>query len=738
MAKEEPPKKYKYHRPGSRKSRIRIVFESDGLAAAGKLAKELETKDTTFRAWARDWEKEARGETPTWRLKQQAMKADKITSSDLSNSGSAFEVAGVGQEGEEPVEHKNGANQLTKLSRGKNTKEGSTLTHANPFVSFLRHYGPIPASDNMYDELIQTEIDRYGISPPIAIQPARLSELLENFKSKSPNNVILTGTAGDGKTYHCRRVWEEFGGAATIWQRGEKIARLDLGECDAKLVIIKDLSELTAREKAEVFPKLAAAVRGDKSDEVFLVAANDGQLVASWRDWAEQEGDQALAHFKILEEMLVEERSTDSRLRLRLYNLSRLDPSEHFDALIEQIVEHSQWKGCEGCELYLETGNSTCPIQLNRQHLRAGEGETTFRKRLGELLRLAGANRMHLPIRDLLLLGVNIIMGDQRPGQPLLTCKTAKNRAAKKMYAQTNPFANAFGANLSEKDKQKYQAFTVLDNFGIGRETDNRYDNLLIYGPYNEKERYHELVESDPFYGAPAYQNYLRDYLEGERESVREFMGALERQRRRLFFTLPEGAELDPWRLSVYRSAGALLEFASKLSAGDDVAGYVETLVRGLNRTFCGMMIDDGSQLYLASSGGDGRGRIASVLNYGIRIGVSRRDIYCTFELGENNLTPSFVVIDPTKSNDARRVDCIDLQLTHFEFLMRVAHGSLPSSFSRQCYEDFLDFKLRLIKRLDLELGEVDDPKEVALHAITVDENGRAQIDDIRIRVGAS
>lgn len=215
-------------------------------------------------------------------------------------------------------------------------------------------------------------------------------------------------------------------------------------------------------------------------------------------------------------------------------------------------------------------------------------------------------------------------------------------------------------------------------------------------------------------------------------------MGALERQRRRLFFTLSDDADLDPWGLSVYRSAGALLDFANKLSAGDDVAAYIEMLVRGLNRTFCGMMIDDGSQLFLASSGGDGRGRIASVLNHTIRTGVSRRDIYCAFELGDDLLTPSLVVIDPTGKEDDRRVDKIDLQLTHFEFLIRVAHGSLPSSFSRQCYEDFLDFKLRLIERLDLLLGEVGDPREVALHAITVDENGRAQVDDIRIRVSAS
>ena len=33
------------------------------------------------------------------------------------------------------------------------------MSHTNGLISFLRHYGPISASDNMYDELIQAEIE---------------------------------------------------------------------------------------------------------------------------------------------------------------------------------------------------------------------------------------------------------------------------------------------------------------------------------------------------------------------------------------------------------------------------------------------------------------------------------------------------------------------------------------------------------------------------------------------------
>lgn len=611
------------------------------------------------------------------------------------------------------------------------------MSQANNFVLFLRHYGPIPASDNMYDELIQIEINRHQIDPPIQIEPARLKDLIDNFEGAEPINVILTGTAGDGKTYHCRRVWEHFGGDKSQWQSGKKIATLNLPHTGKRLVIIKDLSELRDEEKASLIPELASAVSGTNRDAVYLVAANDGQLVASWRDWAEPTGGKAFSDFRSLEAMLVEDRIHDPSLRLRLYNLSRMDASTHFDALVDQVTEHSQWQGCQGCELINAAGTTSCPIRLNRELLRGGVTKSPFRQRLSDLLRLAGVNRMHLPIRDLLLLAVNIILGDQKAGKPLLTCRSAKNRAKQFDYATTNPYANVFGSNLPEKERQKYQAFTTLDSFGVGRETDNAFDNLLIYGRYSEIDRYKKLVDNDPYYGGPAYRVYLRDYLEGARESTREFMVALERQRRRLFFSLTSDPKLDPWRLSVYRSAGQLLEFAERVETGGDITRLVEQLVRGLNRTFCGMMIDDGTQVYLASSGGDGRGRIASVLNYELRTTVHRRNIYMCFGLADDGLTPRISVIDPTQPEGNQLIDQVDLQLTHFEYLMRVACGSLPASFSRQCYEDFLDFKLRLIERLDELIGNENDEREVALRAITVDANGRPLVDDIRIRVGA-
>ena len=608
------------------------------------------------------------------------------------------------------------------------------MGHTNSFVSFLRHYGPIPASDNMYDELIQSEIDRHGIDPPIRIAPAHLDELLGNFADPNPRNVVLTGTAGDGKTYHCRCVWEHFGGAPEQWREGRKIVSLQLPASKRTLTIVKDLSELTRDEKDDVLTGLAHAVATSDGNDVYLVAANDGQLLSSWRDWAEQQGHDARRVFKIVEDMLVEERTRDEALHLDLYNLSRLDASAHFEELVQQIVEHPLWSRCQGCELFGDDGTTTCPIRINRERLRGGADGSTFRQRLRDLIRLSRANRMQLPIRDLLLLCVNILLGDRSPQRVLLTCNTARSRAKKQDYALTNPYANVLGANLPERQRQQYQVFTTLEAFGIGRETDNKFDNLLIYGAHRDSELYKEVIASDLYYGKQAYERALDDYLEGERQDGRGFIRTLARQRQRLFFSLQTQHGLDPWRLTVYQASGMFLEFVDALAEDRVLPAIGEQLVLGLNRTFCGMMIDDGTVLYLTSSGGDGRGRISSLLNHELPTTQHRRDPYLRFAIASDLRSPCLEVVDPIGGRD-EVLGSLVLQLTHFEYLVRVAGGSLPASFSRQCHEDFLDFKLRMIKRLDEALAEQASGSEAILHALTVDGRGRLQSE--RIRIGA-
>jgi hypothetical protein len=66
---------------------------------------------------------------------------------------------------------------------------------------------------------------------------------------------------------------------------------------------------------------------------------------------------------------------------------------------------------------------------------------------------------------------------------------------------------------------------------------------------------------------------------------------------------------------------------------------------------------------------------------------------------------------------------------------MRVASGSLPASFARQCYEDFLDFKLRAIKLLGECFSPLEEEDLITLRILSVADDGRSTKNEIDVKV---
>lgn len=614
------------------------------------------------------------------------------------------------------------------------------MSYRNPFIDFLAAYGPQAASENMYDEHIQASVRQHGIDKPIEIPPPRVEELCRNFESDSPISIVLTGTAGDGKTFHCRRVFEHLCERIEDWYSGAKIPQTYLPASGKKLRVVKDLSELTPEEKTDVLDAMAASLLGTDTGTVFLVAANDGQLVASWRDWARERSAEAQTLFETIQSLLIQSAHTAEAVkgpdnRLALYNLSVLDVEKVFGQLLEQILEHPGWDRCAGCILYSADSPlpTTCPIRINRERLRFASEQNTFRERLLGLLDLSAAGGHHLPIRHLLLLAVNVLLGDKRVGSPLLTCRRAQNRASNADYAATNPYANVFGANLDGRDRHQYQAFTVLDEFGVGRETTSDINQLLIFEPYKLSDRYAGLVGVDAVYGAVRYRLLLDNYLDGDRSDLKEFERALSMQRQRLFFELPDASGIDPWKLTVFRFGGQYRSFRDAVRQGNRLDAVQARLVKGLNRTFCGMMLDESREILFAASGGDGRGRIAPLLS--VEIGLRRQNHipYAQFVVPDARRVPELWILPPSQGSEP--LARLSLPPRHFEYLMRVATGSLPASFARQCYEDFLDFKLKAIKRLVECFGAIDEDDVIGLRLLSTADDGRSIKNEIDVKV---
>ena len=244
--------------------------------------------------------------------------------------------------------------------------------HRNPLVDFLRSYGPNAASDALYDEHVQAEARKHGVQE-IRISAPLVDEIGALLTSDNPTNVVLTGTAGDGKTYHIRHVaLKHLGTRPEEWPGDDLVLTFPIAS-GRELRVIRDLSELPESSKAGEIDHITRCLLGEDEQTVYLVAANDGQLLEMWRS-ASQKHDLPDAPqsrvYQLLSNMLREETEEDERgiLKVQMYNLSRRLRPDVVDEAIDCLLEHQGWdEGCQGCDLFAD--EKGCPIRTNRSLL---------------------------------------------------------------------------------------------------------------------------------------------------------------------------------------------------------------------------------------------------------------------------------------------------------------------------------------------------------------------------------
>ena len=607
--------------------------------------------------------------------------------------------------------------------------KGADLLEASStaiWVRFLRNYGPIPTNDNMYDESIQRALKRYKIVP-ITLPAQFLVPLLDNFRSEAPVSQIITGTAGDGKTYHCREVWIALGGDAAVWNQGAKIQRLALE--GRTLVIVKDLSELMDDEGAELIEAFARDVVDPASSTFYLLAANHGQLLEKLKTAPDTPTVKRLA--TVVEDLLVVGKTADAGVRLELKDLSRAPAAKMTADIIEAMTTHEGWGGCESCPSQAE--GQVCPILENRHRLMAEEEGDPFQRRLTALIELSERNGGHFPVRQLLALVANSLLGHPAARDGLMSCADVPGIQQSGRIDLASVYRNIFGENLKQSRAEKTELFKKLNLFGIGAETSNRVDNLLVYGADDpaQAEPYAALVLSDPIYGAtPAFAQAQRAYLEGDEGTDRsQFLSALRAQRQRLFFTLPDAlAETyQLWDLTVFRFAGLFLEVAEKLAAKQALPRQaLGQVVRGLNRIFTGMLVQNQDELVLATSGSYSQSKRSPLLDELISVPRAGGEEVNLIADGAGGFGVSVRLV---RGNEIPLV-VLALSPTRFEFLGRVAEGALPSSFSLECHEDLLAFKARLLReterRRELDGDDQAVDGELVLRFIELGGDGRA------------
>lgn len=608
------------------------------------------------------------------------------------------------------------------------------------WIRFLRQYGPMPRNENMFDEHIRRSAERLQVRPLAFIHPlqADILALFSNTTS-TPRVVVLTGTAGDGKSNLCGHVWAAAGGDVGKWASDSVYFRTPLGAegTGPTLHVIRDLTALPENDdenryasKGALLEDLSAALFEPGAD-IYLLAANDGQLIETWHRLG-REGCTARAH-ALFEARLMGDDDPEPSPDLAFFNLSAVSSAAVLALSIEAFTEHEGWRHCYDEAEPDGFFGPQCPIRKNYELLM----QPLLRSRLEALFRLCDYNELHTPIRRVLMLLANAVLGHPAAKDRLMLPANIRGLVASGDASRASLYANLFGANLTGTKRESLEIFDYLSRFGIGDETTNRIDNILIFGSEDDNLRpyYDVLMVQDDFYGATnGYLAAQHDYIERPEATVGDrhaFLDMLSERRRGLFFKIPQEwvDELKLWRLTVFSGAGEYLDgIAAPLAVpGGRVSRHIVTeLVRGLNRIFTGMLVSSERELLLATSLSFSGARVSQLLED--RIAVSSRG---RTEKVDISLRRGFPCLDVHLPNGAVR--WLRLNLTRYEFLMRVSGGALPGNFSRECYEDILAFKSSLLAAAHPAGSggrDYDDAQDISFRLLSLDASG-SPVDDV-------
>ena len=598
-----------------------------------------------------------------------------------------------------------------------------SLTPSSAWVRFLRTYGPTPNNLTMFDEYVAGAVGRAKVKP-IELSAPMLELMKEHISTGRPGSMLIAGTAGDGKTYHCRGLWNAIGGNEKVWADKGNIKEHKLSD-GRMAVFIKDLSEFNGEESDAPLARLERSVLGSDDSEIVIIAANHGQILDRLRDLGKRQ-NRVHPLRKQLQEYFLQ--AGEALNRLAVFDLSRNAGRKALNEVVKAVSNHSEWENCESCTL--RTQGKICPIFENRQRLTGTSDDGQFSQRLGDLVEIARLNGLHMPVRDLLALCANMILGHKDAKDGLMSCSEVSWIQDQGTLDMASVYSNAFGANLPKRRLADRPVFKAMAAFGVGTETTNSVDGLLVYGKDDSQlaDAFAKFVGIDTIYGAnPRFISAQDKYLEGEEASridggASEFIKLLEAQRRRLFFTLPDGDDGYPfWAMTIFRFAGEFLEMRDFLVSKKPVSESTRSkLVRGLNRVMTGLLLDNDDRIFIASSGGFTQSKVSVLCDTEV---PSRRQngLGLAIKLDAIAGRPTLEIALSAGSHNAVS---FDLTPVRFEFLMRVANGALPGSFSSECLEDLLAFKAKLLRKSELireiNLSSDDDESSSESNSITL------------------
>lgn len=589
----------------------------------------------------------------------------------------------------------------------------------------------------MYAETVSRQARLHGVAP-LAFEHPEAASLAQAIAPREGRltNVILTGTAGDGKTSLCNDLWHRLTGDESRTAGGErsnygKVA-LATPEGERTLHFIFEFSGFTPEqgqpwtpEQIDLLDRFARSVFDPEPSEYFVLAANDGKLVQAF-DSLPGSADTRLK--PLIETLLTRDQRTHPGAALLFLNLSRMSTRKLLIRALDCLLGRAEW-ACFEDEASDPAFSAASPLARNFQLLH----EPRIRERLQALCELCDSNGFHISIREILLLLVNGLLG-YKGGDGVARPDALRDMVRDGRHHEACIYDNLLGANLPEARRERFAVFRFLTGFRIGLETSNALDALLVFGQNDtDLQSHHQrLLADDAQYGVdPGFERLREAYLEAEedRGAAIEFHAGLIAERRRLFFRLAEDdPRFDPWMLSVFQSAGAyrshlLVPLRANLAVDP---ALLSRLVQGLNRIWTGMLAGALDRLYLTTGLDFTTARVSDLYLNAVPIELDFHGSGLRLSFDDDRHVP-VLHVHLRQDHDAT----LPLTLMRFEFLMRVANGALPSSFSKECYEDIISFKTRVLS----DFYRINQGRSVPLSILSTSADGGLATRQLGIRL---
>lgn len=622
------------------------------------------------------------------------------------------------------------------------------------FINYLASYGAGAGNQSSFDEHVSKKIKRCKTTP-ITLENRYFEEIKDLLQHPEPMVILIAGAAGDGKSYLCRQLWQSVGGEEKEWQKADNRAEYD--NHGLPLVFIKDLSAIpTGDESDGLIREIMAVIRG-KAQQCFVVAANDGQIIEKLKRYRNtlkqkehtEDAERVMQVISGIESFFLEHKELNLAEvnNFHIYDLRLLCDAALAEKAIDNVVNHPDWIKCGECELQQQ-----CVIYQNRNFLKE---DGVFKQRLLELITLNICNGSHITIRNLLLLISNIILGvtdrlrknNSSKSSGIMSCKIAAALIDEDCCEASSIFDNVFGYNLTSQTREKYLIFSDLCKLNVGIESNRDIDNLLIYN-INSEDLYNNKQNKTYSRILKLFVDERNRYLNGldinKDTSVSDkFYELLNIRRRMLFFTTSneDSKNYKIWDLTIYRYGYLYLKLLHNVHEYEEIeetsAEEIKNLILGLNILFTGNYLvnndDEDAKLYVAYSTGYSNDDIYPIcpkencIEYGYGV------VYYTVACSNDNKKLPIIKINFSKN----ALEPLSLVLTpqRYEFILRIASGSLTTSFANECLQDIQAFKAALLSALENSSNQ--RRKQTQLNVFEVDDSGHGQIKPIKFKPAA-